>query len=147
MSLGIPFALLAALGWGSGDVMFRRALANASVSVVLLVNALFVLVALGFTTLLIHGTGGFTIITQKIFGLVALMGVLAYLTGLMVFLQGMRRAGVTIAAPIIGAAPLASLFFAVTLGGERPGALTILGAFVIVSGVVVIVSERNRVQR
>ena len=53
----------------------------------------------------------------------------------------------TIAAPIIGAAPLVSLFFGVTLGGERPGALTIVGAFVIITGVVVIVSERNSVQQ
>ena len=147
MSVGVLFALLAALGWGSGDVMFRRALARASTSMVLLVNSFFVLFVLGLTTLVLHGTDGFSILTPRLFGLIALMGALAYLTGLMLFLQGIRRAGVTIAAPIIGAAPLVSLFLGVTLGGERPGALTVVGAFVIVAGIVVIVSERNRVQQ
>jgi drug/metabolite transporter (DMT)-like permease len=147
MSLGVLFALLAALGWGAGDVMFRRALPWASNSAVLLINSFFVLAVLGIVTLLVHGIDGFTVLTPRVLGLIALMGALAYLTGLMLFLQGIRRAGVTIAAPIIAAAPLVALILAVTLGGERPGVLTVVGAIIIVVGIGVIVSERNRVQQ
>ena len=52
-----------------------------------------------------------------------------------------------IAAPILGAAPLAGIALAVTLGGERPNAGVLLGGALIIGGITFLLTDRNRVIR
>ena len=146
MELGILLTLVAALGWGSGDVFARKAMFGAPAELVLAVMVTMVVVALGIVGMILEGAGAFTSMDATFFALVALMGLLSWITGNLFYFHGMKRATVVIAAPILGVAPLISILLAVVFGGERPGAATVVGAFVIVIGVVVLVSDRNRVE-
>ena len=147
MGLGVALALLATVGWGIGDVMARRAMFHAPPGLVLIVATVLVIVALGVLGVLAHGPGAFTDLPPVFFGLVALMGVFAYVTGQLFYLMGIRRAGLVVAAPIIGTTPLFAVALAVVLGGERPGVATLVGASIVVAGVIVILTDRNRARR
>ena len=147
MSLGILFALLAALGWGSGDVFARRAMAYVSPGIVLVLATVIIAVGLGVLGAVVYGPGAYGDLPLRFYGLVALMAFFSYATGQGLYLLGMKHAGVTLAAPIVGASPIFAIAFAVTLGGERPSLPTLLGAFVVVAGVAVILSDRDRVLR
>ena len=144
--MGLALALLATLGWGAGDVLSRKAAFHAPAGLVALVMTVVATVTL-LTVVIITGdlalvAGGDT----RFYVLVAIMGALSYAGGQFVYLLGMQRAGITIAAPIVGAVPLITVFLAVVFGGERPGISTLIGAFIIVSGIMLVVTDRNRVQ-
>ena len=143
MTLGIVFALMAALGWGAGDVFARRALDHMP-SGLAMILALFIIVpTLASLALIVHGLSAFTSLPLAFYGLAALGGALGYVTGQVLHLAAMNKAGVTLTAPLIGASPLLAMFMGVTLGGERPNLPTVVGAFVIVAGVVVLLTDRR----
>ena len=146
MELGILLTLAAAFGWGAGDVFARKAMFSAPAEMVLAVMVAMVIVALGVVGMLLEGAGAFGSKDLAFFALVAFMGLLSWITGNLFYLHGMKQATVVIAAPILGTAPLISIFLAVVFGGERPGLATVAGAFVIVIGVGVLVSDRSRAQ-
>ena len=146
MLLGMTFALLAALSWGSSDVFARRAMAHMPISVLMVMSMVIILLGTGSLALLTSGVSAFTGLSPVFFGWVALMAVFGYITGVMLQFLGLRTAGVGLVAPIIGGAtPLFALLLAVTLGSERPSLATVAGALIIVTGIVLIVSDRKRV--
>ena len=147
MELGILLALFALVGWGAGDVFARKAMFGAKAEVVLASMIALTIVALGIVTIVLEGFAAFGGHNALFFVLVAVMGALTWVTGNLLYFHGMMRAGVVIAAPILGAAPLIAILFAVTLGGERPGSLTLVGSFAVVAGVAVLVTDRERVQK
>ena len=147
MGLGILLAILAAIGWGAGDVFVRRAMFRARPGAVTVVVAAMVLVMLGGVVTGTAGLGSLAPPNAAFVVLVALMGLLTWLGGNLMYFQGMHRAGVVIAAPLLGMAPVFAILLAVTVGGERPGAATLAGAVAIVAGVVVVLTDRGRVLR
>lgn len=147
MALGLALALVAAMGWGAGDVFARKAMFNASATTVLASMIALTVLALGIAGVLIEGPAAFSNLGLRFFGLVCLMGLLTWVLGNLFNFHGMQRAGVVIAAPILGAAPLPAIVIAVTLGGERPNPLVLIGAASIVLGVTVLLTDRNRVLR
>ena len=147
MALGMFFAFLAALGWGSGAVFARRAMAYAPASIVLFVALAFILLIVGGLGLLTLGTRAYVDVDPTFFAWVALLAVFNYLLGEFAHFLAMHKASVTIVAPIIGAAPLFALALAVTLGNERPSVVTVISAFIIVAGVAIILSDRGKVLR
>ncbi len=147
MELGILLAIAAALGWGAGDVFVRRAMFGARPEAVTVVVAGMVLLALAALVVVSSGVGAFAAPSAAFVGLTAVMGLLVWLSGNLLYFHGMQRAGVVIAAPLLGIAPLFAIALAVTLGGERPSVSTLAGALAIVTGVVVVLTDRTRVLR
>ena len=147
MGLGILLAIAAAFGWGAGDVFVRRAMFGARPEAVAVFVAGMVLLALGALVALSSGVGAFAVPSGAFVALTAAMGLLTWLGGNLLYFHGMQRAGVVIAAPLLGMAPLFAIALAVTLGGERPSLPTLAGALAIVTGVVVVLTDRGRVLR
>ena len=145
MEIGILLALFALVGWGAGDVFARKAMFGAKAEVVLVSMIALTVVALGTVTVLIEGVDAFSARDALFFVLVALMGAMTWVTGNLLYFHGMQRAGVIIAAPILGAVPLVSIALAVVFGGERPSAWVLAGAATVVLGVLILLTDRNRV--
>ena len=147
MSVGILLAIVATLAWGAGDVLVRRAMFSASAELVLIVVVGMVAAVLGVVIASTEGLSAFGDIELAFVGIVAVMGALTWVTGNLFYFHGMKRAGVTLAAPILGAGPLFAIALAVVFAGERPNLATVMGAFAVVLGVGVILTDRNRVLR
>ena len=147
MGLGILLAIAAAFGWGAGDVFVRRAMFGARPEAVTVFVAGMVLLALGALVVVSSGVGAFAAPNAAFVVLTAVMGLLTWLGGNLLYFHGMQRAGVVVAAPLLGMAPLFAIALAVTLGGERPSVSTLAGALAIVTGVVVVLTDRRRVLR
>ena len=147
MSVGILLAIVATLAWGAGDVLVRRAMFSVSAELVLIVVVGMVAVVLGVVIVSTEGLAAFGDIELAFVGIVAVMGALTWVTGNLFYFHGMKRAGVTLAAPILGAGPLFAIALAVVFAGERPNLATVMGAFAVVLGVGVILTDRNRVLR
>ena len=147
MSVGILLAIVATLAWGAGDVFVRRAMFAVSAELVVVVVVGMVAVVLGVVTVSTEGLTAFGGVELASLGIIAVMGALAWVTGNLFYFHGLRRAGVTLAAPILGAGPLFAIALAVVFAGERPNLLTVAGAFAVVAGVAVILTDRNRVLR
>jgi drug/metabolite transporter (DMT)-like permease len=145
VELGILLALFALVGWGAGDVFARKAMFGAKAEVVLASMIALTIVALGIVTIVLEGFAAFGGHDALFFVLVAIMGALTWVTGNLLYFHGMQRAGVTIAAPILGAVPLAAIGLAVVFGGERPSAWVLIGAATVVAGVLVLLTDRDRV--
>ncbi|MCI0888620.1 MAG: DMT family transporter, partial [Chloroflexi bacterium] len=136
--------IAAAFGWGAGDVFVRRAMFGARPEAVTVVVAGMVLSILA---VLVVVTGGFAVPEASFLVATAVMGLLTWLTGNLLYFHGMQRAGVVVVAPILGMIPIFSIALAVTLGGERPSVATLAGALAIVTGVAVVLTDRRRVLR
>ena len=147
MSLGIALALAATLGWGTGDVLARKAALHAPAGAVVVAMTGIVALVLAAVVAVTSGIGSLTVGPWWFYPLVIVMGLLSYLGGQALYLLGMQRAGVTLTAPIIGAVPLLTVAMAVAFGGERPSLPTLLGAGIIVTGILLVVTDRSRVLR
>ncbi len=145
MELGIALTVIAAVAWGAGDVFARKAMFETSAAMVLTSMIVLIVITLGVVGIGLEGLSAFGSKDLEFFGLVALMGLLTWVTGHLLYFHGMQRAGVIIAAPILGAAPLPAIAIAVAFGGERPNAWIIVGAIAIVTGVALLVTQRDRI--
>ena len=147
MGVGILLAIVATMAWGAGDVFVRRAMFSASAESVVIVVVGMVATSLGVVIMATEGAAAFLALPLSVVTTAALMGALAWVTGNLFYFHGMRRAGVTLAAPILGAGPLAAIALAVVFAGERPNLPMVAGAVAVVVGVIVILTDRNRVLR
>ena len=147
MGLGILLAIAAALGWGAGDVFVRRAMLGARPETVTIVAAGMVLLAVADLVAGSSGVGAFAAPIAAFVGLTAVMGLLTWLGGNLLYFHAMARAGVVVVAPILGLTPLFAIALAVTLGGERPSVTTLAGTLAIVTGVLIVLTDRKRVLR
>ena len=141
MELGILLALAATLGWGAGDVFARKAMFGARAEVVLAAMIAIVVVSLGIVVVLLEGFGALAVEGIRFYLLVAFMGLFTWVGGNLLYFHGMRLAGVVLAAPVLGAAPLIAILLAVVFGGERPDGITLVGAFAVVLGVGILVTD------
>ena len=145
MELGILLALIAMVGWGAGDVFARKAMFTVQAEVTLAFMIALTVAALGITTILLEGSAAFGGKDAIFFVQIAIMGALTWVMGNLLYFYGMQRAGVIIAAPILGAAPLVAITLAIVFGGERPSTLVLIGAATVVLGVLILLTDRNRV--
>ena len=147
MGLGVVFALMAAIGWGSADVFARKAMQHIQASTLVVAMATLILITLAVAVVFTDGVRVLLGLPWYVYVLTGVMGFLAHVGGQLFYLWGIQRAGLTIAAPILGGMPLFAVFLGVVLGGERPNVPTLLGAFIIVGGIVLILTDRNRMVR
>ncbi|MDA1036529.1 MAG: DMT family transporter [Chloroflexi bacterium] len=145
MELGILLALIALVGWGTGDVFARKAMFGAKAEVVLASMIALTVVALGIATVVLEGVSAFGGHPASFYGLLVIMATLAWVTGNLFYFHGMQRAGVIIAAPILGAAPIVAIMLAIVFGGERPSPWVLVGAATVVLGVLVLLTDKDRI--
>lgn len=145
MELGILLSLMATFAWGAGDVFARKAMFTVGTETVLLVVIVVLAVVLGVMTLTTQGLNAFASLELRAIALTAASGFFAWVTGNFLYFHAMKRAGVTLAAPILGSGPLFAIALAVIFAGERPNIATLVGAGAIVIGVAVILTDRKRV--
>ena len=144
---GILFSLLAAFALGSGQVLARKSVLTLPSAVAAWISMFVIVVLLNVTALITHGPQGYTGIPLSFYFWVTLMAIFSFITGMYFSFAAMKRATVTIIAPIIACNALFSLMLAIVLGGERPNLQTILGALLIMIGVSVILTDRHRAIR
>jgi drug/metabolite transporter (DMT)-like permease len=145
VELGIALTLIATVAWGAGDVFARKAMFGASAALVLSSMITLTIIALGIVGLILEGPAAFAAIDLRFLVLAAIMGGLTWVTGNLLYFHGMKRAGIIIAAPILGAAPLAAIALAVVFGGESPNPWVLVGAVTIVLGIGILMTDRDRV--
>lgn len=140
--LGMFLAFLAACGWGTSAIFVRLALQHMPATA----GALLSLVSgslLIFSLALLVNFDAIPTLPAIAFGWFALVGFIQYPMGRFFNYRSIHLAGVARASPLLATSPLFATIWAVTLGGERPGLLTIMGGLAIVTGVALIVSGRR----
>jgi drug/metabolite transporter (DMT)-like permease len=141
LTLGVLLGLSAAVGFGASAVFARLGLqyirATTGTAVSLVVGTI-------VTTVI-----AFALHTDAIFDLAAvaflwflLSGIINFPLGRLLNYTGVGLAGVSRSAPIVGASPLFATVAAITLGGESINATIALGTVAIISGLVLILSQR-----
>ena len=139
---GILFALGASTVWGMANVWIRLALRDmrpTTSAVFSLFAGLLLLIPLSF---LLHWDD----LTAMTFGAVVAVffyGMTNFLMGRFLNYSAISRIGLSRSVPIVSASPVPALLLAILLLGEEVNVLLIVGALVVVSGVLLIVTERR----
>ncbi len=139
---GILFALGASTVWGMANVWIRLALRDmrpTTSAVFSLFAGLLLLIPLSF---LLHWDD-LTAMTLGAVVAVFFYGMTNFLMGRFLNYSAISRIGLSRSVPIVSASPVPALLLAILLLGEEVNLLLIVGALVVVSGVLLIVTERR----
>ena len=139
---GILFALGASTVWGMANVWIRLALRDmrpTTSAVFSLFAGLLLLIPLSF---LLHWND-LTAMTLGAVVAVFFYGMTNFLMGRFLNYSAISRIGLGRSVPIVSASPVPALLLAILLLGEEVNLLLIVGALVVVSGVLLIVTERR----
>ena len=139
---GILFALGASTVWGMANVWIRLALRDmrpTTSAVFSLFAGLLLLIPLSF---LLHWND-LTAMTLGAMVAVFFYGMTNFLMGRFLNYSSISRIGLSRTVPIVSASPVPALLLAILLLGEEVNVLLIVGALVVVSGVLLIVTERR----
>ena len=139
---GILFALGASTVWGMANVWIRLALRDmrpTTSAVFSLFAGLLLLIPLSF---LLH-YDDLTAMTLGAVVAVFFYGMTNFLMGRFLNYSAISRIGLSRSVPIVSASPVPALLLAILLLGEEVNVLLIVGALVVVSGVLLIVTERR----
>lgn len=138
---GVFFALLSAFMWGSAPVIFKLGLkGEISPLVGILIHNL---------TATIFALIAVLILRENLFnhpirelGMVALGGFVSGFLGLLVYYKAIKVGEVSIVAPIASSSPLFSVLLAVLILGESLTLQKVLGALLIILGIVLLSYSR-----
>ena len=139
---GILFALGASTVWGMANVWIRLALRDmrpTTSAVFSLFAGLLLLIPLSF---LLH-YDDLTAMTLGAVVAVFFYGMTNFLMGRFLNYSAISRIGLSRSVPIVSASPVPALLLAILLLGEDVNLLLIVGALVVLSGVLLIVTERR----
>lgn len=142
MTLAIVFALLAAVGWGTGAVFARLGLQHMRSTTGTVVSLAAGVVMVGSLALAVNRDIMFTLPVVALLWFL-LLGTINYPLGRYFNFLGVHLAGVSRASPILAAAPVVAVILGITLGGESLTPFIGLGTVLIIGGVVLIVTERT----
>ncbi|MBI2172295.1 MAG: DMT family transporter [Chloroflexi bacterium] len=142
MTLAIAFALLAAAGWGTSAVLARLGLQHMGSSTGTVVSLASGVLLIGAIAFAVYGRGVFAIDRVAFLWIIAL-GIIAYPMGRLLNYTGLRLAGVGRTEPILSGAPLVAVTLGLLAGGESINLPIALGTLSIVTGVLLIVSQRS----
>ncbi len=137
---GIIFAILASLVWGLAPVFFKMGLkSGVSNLLALAVHNLSAFLLASVLYILIDGSSrtGLKEIT-----FLAMGGILSGFVGLFLFFEAIKHGKVSIVSPIASTSPLWSVLFAFLILGEELNLQKLLGALLIVSGIVLLTLSR-----
>lgn len=138
--LGVLLALCAAASWGTDAVLARQGLRRMPPAVGTLISLCAsvvgaVVVALVFDREHLLGY------PPAAFAWFAMIGLVNFLGGRQCNYEAVKRLGAARATPLFAASPLVSIALAATFTGERLTLPLLLGALLIVAGVVLVVSS------
>ena len=139
---GILFALGASTVWGMANVWIRLALRDmrpTTSAVFSLFAGLLLLIPL---SLVLHWSD-LTAMTVGAIVAVFFYGMSNFLLGRFLNYSSISRVGLSRSVPIVSASPVPALLLAILLLGEEVNLLLIVGAMVVLSGVLLIVTERR----
>ena len=138
MALAVGFALLAAAGFGAGSIFIRLATQGLSPMAVA-----FYVVVVGAVVALIPALAvnldEITSLPAIAFAWILLMAAMAYPIARLFNYTAISMVGAARTAPLGTVAPIFSVALAITILGERPNLLVVLGTPVIVVGLVLVV--------
>ena len=138
--LGVVLALCAALGWGTDAVLARQGLRRMPPAF-----GTFVSLCASFTgavvIVLLFDRESLRRYPPVAFAWFAMIGLINFLVGRQCNYGAVKRLGAARATPLIASAPLVSIALAAALTGERLTVPLLLGAGLIVAGVVLVVSS------
>ena len=138
MALAVVFAFLAALGFSSGYVLIRvgtQRVAAPTATFFTVITGAVLISALA----LILNLPEVRSVTPTALGWFALMGVMAYPLARVLQNMAITMVGATRAAPVSSLQPIFAMALALTILGERPNLLVILGTPIIVCGLIIVV--------
>ena len=75
--------------------------------------------------------------------ILALCGIINFVIGRLLSYTGISLSGVSKTAPIVGTAPIFSMIFAISIGGENLTAFTLLATMSVAAGIALIMSEQQ----
>ena len=142
MIIALVFAFLAAIGWGSSAIFTRKGLEYLPVSTATILSIIASFFVLVFFAVIIYGIESF-IIPITIFLILIFIGIVNYPLGRYMNFTSVRLAGVSRSSPLLSCAPLVSSGLAIIFTDEQLNIYLALGTLLIVSGIILVVSERR----
>lgn len=140
--LGLLLAFGGAVGWGASTIFVRLALQHIPASMGVLLS-MFSGLIFAFSVTLVLNLSDFSSLSLAVFGWFVLLGFISFPMGRFFSFSAVHLIGVSRSAPILATAPLFAAVWAITLGGERPGFLTLIGGIVVVLGVALVMSDAS----
>ncbi|MHA2497387.1 MAG: EamA family transporter [Candidatus Hodarchaeales archaeon] len=138
--LGIFFALLTALVWGTSALLYRIGLKTHDYLIGTLIRVIAAIPFLIVGTLLFSGLGTFNHLTIELW-LILLGSAILLTVGDLLYMAGLEITPLSRAVPLSATYPIFSTGFAILLLSEDPSWLTIFGTFVVVVGVSLVVRK------
>ncbi len=138
--LGVLLALCAAASWGTDAVLARQGLRRMPPAFGTLVSLCASVVG-AVVVALIFDREHLRSYPPNAFAWFALIGLVNFLGGRQCNYEAVKRLGAARATPLFAASPLVSIALAATFTGERLTLPLLLGALLIVAGVVLVVSS------
>jgi len=131
--LGIPLALVAAMGWALAGVLARLGLRNMKVATGTSISLVSSFVFVGIFAILFD-LDAFYDVGLAAVGWFALAGVTNFALGRQLNYHAISRIGASRASPIFATAPLFAIILAILFMGERINILIALGAVSVLAG-------------
>ncbi|MFW9917182.1 MAG: EamA family transporter [Candidatus Thorarchaeota archaeon] len=140
--LGIFFALLAALMWGTSALLYRIGLKTHDYLIGTLIRVIAAIPFLIVGTLLFSDLDTFGHLTTELW-LILIGSAILLTVGDLLYMAGLEITPLSRAVPLSATYPIFSTAFAILLLSENPSWLTIIGTFVVVAGVSLVVRKQT----
>ena len=139
--MGLILAISAACGFGVSVVLARIGMRYArptSVAVVSTISGMIVVLTIAFLV----NWDKIISLSFSVIPILVLCGILNFVLGRLLSYTGISLSGVSKTAPIVGIAPIFSLIFAISIGGEHLTPLTLLATMLVAAGIALIMSKQ-----
>ena len=140
VGMGLFWGLLCGFAFGCGDLLTRLGVRNGTPFTGAIINSGTTLI---FFAVIVSVEGVQAGALWPAMGWFLLTGVVAIGPGRLLFYYSIRRIGVSRASVLVIITPLISMLTAVALLGERPSWRVVLGAVIIVGGLLSVVTDRG----
>ncbi len=141
--MGILFAILAAIGWGTSAVFAGKGLSNIKVIPGTALSVLSSFFTVGVATVALQWNDLMTVSWQAI-ALFAAVGILSFALGRAFNYMGIERIGAARATSITACAPFFASLTAIIFLNERPNLLVIGGTILVIGGLYLTMSGGSR---
>jgi len=138
-SEGVFLALASMIFWGIGDLLTKLSLNRESKWIVLFASQLsgaFILIAIAFFA------GGFEYLLPIGILYLIILGILNFF-GVATFYKSMHENGISLTSPIVNAWAVVTIFLGITLYGESLSLIQVMGAAIVIGGIVLITFKRG----
>ena len=138
--LGIVLAITAAFCWGAGAVFTRLGMRNIRISTGTFLSALASVLLVGLLALFMNFDDVAHLSPAALLWF-TLVGIVNFVLGRQFNYAAIRYIGVARATPIFAAAPLFSMFLAITFIGESVNVAIVIGTLVIMAGLYLVITS------